>query len=117
MAWWGLKIESKPEASELEVLTVPELVKERLTQSKDGLKPLKELVISLIAEWKDGHRREFRSRRRALEAEPQDNDWLSLLRHVPSRLLDLINSKACRGAISESLVAKEIDERCRRPVR
>lgn len=102
MAWYGLQtgiLEMDDGELSMEVSSVPEVIKERLTQSRESEKSLKELVISFIADWRDRDGRQSGRRQALLE----EDEWLPLLRHLPPRLLDLINSKACRGAISELL--------------
>lgn len=111
---WGMTISLKEDESEergdyeqIQLLTVPLVVADRL---KSDPRLVQELIRSFLAKL-----REFNSRRtqvplitKVIErdvsnesnvANEKGNEWLKVLTDIPPVLLDLINSKACRGAI------------------
>mgnify|MGYP001575001318 CR=1 FL=1 len=96
---WGIGIKCDGEGAEgdyvqVYVRTVPLVVADRLRTEP---KLLQELVRSYLAQLVEGPRRTGVERTKVGGA--GERSWGSVVRECPPVLLDLINSKACRGAI------------------
>ncbi|KAL1739993.1 hypothetical protein HDZ31DRAFT_48388 [Schizophyllum fasciatum] len=114
--WWGLRFADAPEFGELvtgdegamdngdgqgenggsayaqvEVVTVPEVIAEKLLLENELRDLVKGYLAKLAEEGCPG---------RMTDVAPESAlGWLKALRWCPKELVDLINSKACRGAI------------------
>lgn len=119
---WGIKVDSAMKAEvevttrvdqdgvedyrQIRIVTVPHIVSDRLRADN---RLLQELIRSFLAVLRTSSRR----RGPSVSSSSVDNaavgkdatvleeggDWLSVLSEMPPVLLDLINSKSCRGAI------------------
>lgn len=99
---WGVSLDLPMETSsdhcelsdyaQVLVKTVPDIVSDRLRAEP---KLLQELVRSYLAQLGDGPRRNGGARTQRMES----ISWVATIKDCPHVLLDLINSKACRGAI------------------
>lgn len=94
MEWWGLQItdaaglEGDGSTESTVVVThVPEPVADRLRVEKNTLASV---VLGFLDKLPEGT---------AVSDESVQGDWMTALRHLPPRLMDLFKSKACRGAI------------------
>ncbi|KAG7097308.1 hypothetical protein E1B28_004670 [Marasmius oreades] len=96
--------------AQIAVHCIPEVVADKLL-SADGLR---DTVKSFLAQVNSGDI-PYISRHRESVSESEgrkESDWLKALRWCPRHLLDLVNSKACRGAIMFNDTLS--DEQCER---
>ncbi|KAE9409939.1 hypothetical protein BT96DRAFT_984267 [Gymnopus androsaceus JB14] len=92
------------------VLSVPDVVADKLTMGNE----LRDLVKGYLAQLNSEIADMIRNKGKPTERRANESDWLRALRWCPRELLDLVNSKACRGAImfNDSLT----NEQCARLV-
>uniref|UniRef100_A0A0W0GAP6 MutL C-terminal dimerisation domain-containing protein n=1 Tax=Moniliophthora roreri TaxID=221103 RepID=A0A0W0GAP6_MONRR len=81
--------------AQIAVQSIPEVVADKLLLAEE----LRDLVKGFIAQVDSSAVDLSRARDMGSESRIKDNDWLKALRWCPRQLLDLVNSKACRGAI------------------
>ncbi|KAJ3981747.1 hypothetical protein F5890DRAFT_1533745 [Lentinula detonsa] len=74
---------------------VPEVVADKLTMGNE----LRDLVKGYLAQLESDLPDISRNQGEHSETRANESDWLRALRWCPRELLDLVNSKACRGAI------------------
>lgn len=84
---------SSSEYEQLLVCSVPEVVSEKLLQGEE----LRDLVKSCLAYFQ--HSSDSSQITHSTNLRADELAWLGALRLCPKALLDLVNSKACRGAI------------------
>ncbi|GAA5920751.1 hypothetical protein JCM1841_004163 [Sporobolomyces salmonicolor] len=76
--------------------TVPEIVSARLLAEP---KTLQELVRSYLAQLRETGYRARAGKEQEAKAKREGSSWTTAVKDCPHVLLDLVNSKACRGAI------------------
>ncbi|KAK1231155.1 DNA mismatch repair protein [Marasmius sp. AFHP31] len=83
--------------AQIAVECIPEVVADKLLSAEE----LRDMVKSFLAQVDSGHLLDVLRHRIPVSESDQRNesDWLKALRWCPSHLLELVNSKACRGAI------------------
>ena len=110
VARFGFVLGASSSSDLIDVHAVPSLLRERL-----GERETLSQVLQSIVEWlQDGGAGALEAAGRLyVRDEPSgDNErtWLRGMRHLPSRLAELIASKACRGAISECCAWRQRSE-------
>ncbi|GAA5949089.1 hypothetical protein JCM21900_004855 [Sporobolomyces salmonicolor] len=106
---WGIGIALNPSSShstsaaaaendyaQVWLTTVPEVVSARLLAEP---KTLQELVRSYLAQLRETGYRARPGKEQEAKATREGSSWTTAVKDCPHVLLDLVNSKACRGAI------------------
>ncbi|KAJ7068645.1 hypothetical protein C8F01DRAFT_1050970 [Mycena amicta] len=101
------KSENPSDYSQVFVCAVPEVVADKLLMDKE----LRDFIKAFLARAEDDPFSTFQPTQE--EVGPDDEFyWLKALRWCPQQLLDLVNSKACRGAImfNDSLTLSQCEK-------
>jgi len=91
---FGLDEQARSEHVHLNIRTVPSLLREKLSSREE----LRELIKGFVAHYQTVGGG-LPSTRSLKDPSDSENPWRTALRWCPKELLDLVNSKACRGAI------------------